>query len=240
MPFNPRPDSMRRALHAAERAIDANPGSQMANYAYVVAQYFGGDLGAFRAAAGRALALNLRKLAPLSIGSARGTITFQPKLGLESFPASSPALKLPRRNKLPEATVEEAQAIRMLSRAAHDMRRFHTAISGVERQLFFEAYSWIRADDFSRSSSFVNVCQSLSADCERMRTELLADVSLGWLGYWSGLSERLLRLLRDSLARLFACSRKANDPESPFSVQETSIGGQAPAINTKKKEKTDE
>ena len=45
---------------AAERALDADPASQMANYAFAVVQYFRGDLGAFHAAAQRALALNPR------------------------------------------------------------------------------------------------------------------------------------------------------------------------------------
>ena len=58
--FNPRPNSLERAMLAAERALDADPSSQMANYAFAVVQYFRGDLGAFRAAAERALALNPR------------------------------------------------------------------------------------------------------------------------------------------------------------------------------------
>ena len=58
--FNPRPDSLERATLAAERALHADPASQMANYAFAVVQYFRGDLGAFRAAAERALALNPR------------------------------------------------------------------------------------------------------------------------------------------------------------------------------------
>ena len=58
--FNPRPNSLERAMLAAERALDADPASQMANYAFAVMQYFRGDLGAFRAAAERALALNPR------------------------------------------------------------------------------------------------------------------------------------------------------------------------------------
>ena len=58
--FNPRPNSLERAMLAAERALDADPSSQMANYAFAVVQYFRGDLGAFRAAAERALPLNPR------------------------------------------------------------------------------------------------------------------------------------------------------------------------------------
>jgi len=58
--FNPRPDSLEHATLAAERALDADPASQMANYAFAVVQYFRGDLGAFRAAGERAVALNPR------------------------------------------------------------------------------------------------------------------------------------------------------------------------------------
>jgi len=56
--FNPEPHALDRALRAAERAISANSASQMANFAMAVTQYFRGDLGAFRAAAERALSLN--------------------------------------------------------------------------------------------------------------------------------------------------------------------------------------
>ncbi len=58
--FNPRPNSLDRALAAAERAIDLDPASQMANSGFAVTQYFRRDLGAFRAKAESALALNPR------------------------------------------------------------------------------------------------------------------------------------------------------------------------------------
>lgn len=58
--FNAKPNSLARALFAAERAIDADPSSQMANFAFAVAQYFRGDLDAFRAKAESALILNPR------------------------------------------------------------------------------------------------------------------------------------------------------------------------------------
>jgi len=58
--FNARPNSLARALFAAERAIDADPSSQMANFAFAVAQYFRGDLDAFRAKAESAVMLNPR------------------------------------------------------------------------------------------------------------------------------------------------------------------------------------
>ncbi|HMJ06173.1 MAG TPA: hypothetical protein VK474_07940, partial [Chthoniobacterales bacterium] len=59
--FNPQPNPLDRALHAAQRAVDADPASQMANYSLAVAHYFRGDLGAFRATAARALALNAQE-----------------------------------------------------------------------------------------------------------------------------------------------------------------------------------
>ena len=58
--FNPRPNSLERAMAAAEHAIDADPASQLANYAFAVAHYFRGDLDDFRAKAETALILNPR------------------------------------------------------------------------------------------------------------------------------------------------------------------------------------
>jgi hypothetical protein len=118
----------------------------------------------------------------------------------------------------PAAAPKEALAIGVLTQAAHDLRRFHLARSGVERELFLDAYSWILANDFSWPYSFVNVCQSLHANPESMRAELLADVSIGWFGHWVRLGERLSNSLRDSLVRVFAISRKANSPESSRSL----------------------
>jgi TolB-like protein len=56
--FNPQPNSLERALLAAQRALDRDPASQMANHAFAVAHYFNGDLETFRVAGERALTLN--------------------------------------------------------------------------------------------------------------------------------------------------------------------------------------
>ncbi len=58
--FNPRPNSLERALAAARLALDLDAASQMANHAFAVTRYYKGDLEAFRTAADRALALNPR------------------------------------------------------------------------------------------------------------------------------------------------------------------------------------
>jgi TolB-like protein len=56
--FNPRPDPLGRALTAARRAVDAAPTNHLAHAALAAALFFHHELGAFRAAAERSLALN--------------------------------------------------------------------------------------------------------------------------------------------------------------------------------------
>jgi TolB-like protein/Tfp pilus assembly protein PilF/predicted Ser/Thr protein kinase len=56
--FNPRPNAMDRSLAAAQRAVALAPSSHLANAALASAFFFRHELGSFRAAAERALALN--------------------------------------------------------------------------------------------------------------------------------------------------------------------------------------
>ena len=56
--YHPRPDSVDRSLDAARRAVNLAPSSQSAHAALVSAHFFRRELGEFRAAAERALALN--------------------------------------------------------------------------------------------------------------------------------------------------------------------------------------
>jgi serine/threonine protein kinase/tetratricopeptide (TPR) repeat protein len=56
--FNLQPDPIGRALAAARRAVDAAPANHLAYHALASALFFRRELGAFRAAAERALALN--------------------------------------------------------------------------------------------------------------------------------------------------------------------------------------
>lgn len=58
--FNPRPDSLERALEAARKAVDLEPDNAYANFALAEVHFFSQDVGAFRAAAERAIALNPR------------------------------------------------------------------------------------------------------------------------------------------------------------------------------------
>jgi TolB-like protein len=56
--YHPRPDSMDRSLEAARQAVNLAPSSQLAHAALASAHFFRRELGEFRAAAERALALN--------------------------------------------------------------------------------------------------------------------------------------------------------------------------------------
>jgi hypothetical protein len=104
------------------------------------------------------------------------------------------------------AAPEGGLAIGVLRQAAHDLREFHSATNGIERELYLDAYSWIMSDDFFWPCSFLNVCESLHVSPEAIRAELLADVSLGRFGHWIKLRERLTRLLRGSFIRVLRMS----------------------------------
>ena len=56
--YHARPDSMDRSLAAARRAVNLAPSSQLSHAALASAYFFRGEVGEFRAAAERALALN--------------------------------------------------------------------------------------------------------------------------------------------------------------------------------------
>lgn len=96
------------------------------------------------------------------------------------------------------AAPEERLAAGVLDQAARDLRRFQTATSGVERELYVDAYRWITSNDLSWPYSFVNVCESLHVSSEIMRAELLGEVPLGGRSHWIRLREGLSDLLRAS------------------------------------------
>src|SRR6266566_539696 len=114
----------------------------------------------------------------------------------------------------PAATPEKGLAAGVLKQAAHDLRRFQTATTGVKRELYLDAYSWITADDFSWPYSFVNVCKLLDVWPEAIRTELFADASLGSFSYWTRRGGRLSRGLWASFVRVFGKNRDLEAAEA--------------------------
>jgi len=95
----------------------------------------------------------------------------------------------------------------ILKQAALDLRRFHDARSGLEREFYLDAYRWVMSDDCSWPFSFSNVCQVLNLAPETVREEVLADMSLGALRYWSRRCGRIARRFKVFLSNIFTNER---------------------------------
>jgi hypothetical protein len=101
----------------------------------------------------------------------------------------------------------------ILKQAALDLRRFHGATSAVEREFYLDAYRWVMSDDCSWPFSFLNVCQVLNLAPETVREEVLGDLSLGPLGYWSRRCGRAVRKFKIFLSNIFTNERTATATE---------------------------
>jgi hypothetical protein len=101
-------------------------------------------------------------------------------------------------------TPEKDLALGVLKQAARDLRRFHSATKGVKQELYLDAYSWVTANDFLWSYSFVNVCKLLNVCPEVVRAEIFADASLSWVHYWTKRAGHISRRVRASFTRAFA------------------------------------
>jgi hypothetical protein len=99
---------------------------------------------------------------------------------------------------------EKHLAAGVLKQAAHDLRRYRAATSGLRRELYLDAYTWITDNDFSWPYSFVNVCKLLDVCPDAIRAELFADASLSWFDYWTSRAGRLSRKVQSSFGRVFA------------------------------------
>src|SRR6266481_8500012 len=97
-------------------------------------------------------------------------------------------------------TNQKDLAAGVLKQAAQDLRRFHGATSAVEREFYLDAYRWVISDDGSWPFSFLNVCQVLNLAPETVREEVLGDLSIGALGYWSRRCGRAARRFKIFLA----------------------------------------
>jgi hypothetical protein len=101
----------------------------------------------------------------------------------------------------------------ILKQAGLDLRRFHGATSAVERAFYLDAFRWVMSDDCSWPFSFLNVCQLLNFAPEAVREEMLGDLSLGILGYWTRRCGRAARRFKMFLTRIFTTERSANAAE---------------------------
>jgi len=102
----------------------------------------------------------------------------------------------------------------ILKQAVLDLRRFHGATSAVEREFYLDAHQWITSDDCSWPFSFLNVCQTLNLAPGTVREEVLGDLSLGAVGYWTRRCGRAARKFQIFLSNTFTNERTANAAES--------------------------
>ena len=111
-------------------------------------------------------------------------------------------------------TNQKDLAAGVLKQAAQDLRRFNGATTGVERELYLDAYHWIISDDCAWPFSFLNVCQLLNLAPDIVRLELLADASAGFFTYWSQRCARTARSIQSFLTDAFtkSSSSTAVDP----------------------------
>src|SRR5438874_3025280 len=110
-------------------------------------------------------------------------------------------------------TSQRELASGILKQAAQDLRRFHGATSAIERELYLDAYRWVISDDCSWPFSFLNVCQLLDLIPETVREQVLADMSVGALRYWSRRCGRAARRFKIFLSNIFTNERTANAAE---------------------------
>jgi len=102
----------------------------------------------------------------------------------------------------------------ILKQAELDLRRFHGATTAVEREFFLDAHRWVTSDDSSWPFSFSNVCQTLNLAPETVREEMLGDLSLGAVGYWTRRCERAARKFQMFLCNTFTNERITTATES--------------------------
>jgi hypothetical protein len=110
-------------------------------------------------------------------------------------------------------TSQREMAAGVLKQAEKDLRRFYGGTTGVERELYLDAYQWIMADDCAWPFSFVNVCDLMGFTPSHVRQELIGDHSLGIFGYQMRRCGRMVSRLQTSLARLLARER---NPEAGY------------------------
>ena len=106
-------------------------------------------------------------------------------------------------------TSQKDLAAGILKQAAQDLRRFHGAISKIEKELYFDAYSWLTSDDCAWPFSFLNVCQLLQLAPDAVRGELLGDAVAGFFTYWGQRCARATRSLQSFLSHSFTKSGRS-------------------------------
>ena len=110
-------------------------------------------------------------------------------------------------------TSQKDLATGVLKQAALDLRRFHVATSGVEREFYLDAFRWIISDDCSLPFSFLNVCQLVNLAPETVREDVLDDLPLGAFAYYTRRCGRAARRFKIFLSSILTNERSADAAE---------------------------
>ena len=110
----------------------------------------------------------------------------------------------------------------VLKQAARDLRRFRSATSRRGRELYLDAHRWV-ADHCSWPFSFLNVCHALSLGPERVRRELMSDLSSGTFRSWTRRCGRAACRSRLYLTQFFWSHRRIEAGDDIFAKPISSI-----------------
>ena len=114
----------------------------------------------------------------------------------------------------------------VLSQARNDLRRFQRAKNKKGQQLYQDAFRWVTANEFSWPFSFLNVCRTLNLAPEDVRHDIMTELSLGGLQYWTYYCSRVTRVFCRSMIEFFqldATAASANETLCDAAVLKTSI-----------------
>jgi hypothetical protein len=107
-------------------------------------------------------------------------------------------------------TSQRELAAGVLKQAEQDLRRFHSAASPIERELYLDAYRWVMSDDCSWPFSFLGVCESLQLVPEQVRRDLISQLSIGTFSRWVRRCARGVQRLQILLASVSRTARRVN------------------------------
>ena len=107
----------------------------------------------------------------------------------------------------------------VLKQPQRDLKRFHSAPSAIEVELYLDAHRWATSDDSTWPFSFLQVCESLNLTPEDVREDLIGQLSLGTFGRWVRLHGRTIRRLGMLVASISLFKRRPNSTEPTTFVQ---------------------
>jgi hypothetical protein len=120
-------------------------------------------------------------------------------------------MKANQTNNYKESQRELAAGV--LKQAEQDLRRFHGAVSAIERELYVDAYRWVISDDCNWPFSFLMVCQLLNLVPEDVRNDLVGQLPLGTFSRWVRHCARGVQCLQTFLASVSRTARRVNAAE---------------------------